>query len=172
MNNDKIATIVVNTVPSLTCNYIWIPEVSDNVVPGLDGLLTYTQSKYATLLTLQNSITNINSTKNTEIQNLNEIANIEINNPSTGNVSKENHYHSSNTDFLYQRNIANNGNRKRIVLQNHYFTFQRQYNTNHLELQIQFMLLQIEQMQIQIDSLSSGGSGDPGGGGDPNIGTM
>ena len=67
--------------------------------------------------------------------------------------------------------IPKNDNRKHIVLQNHYFTFQRQYDTNHLDLQIQFMHLQIEQMQTQIDSLSSGGSGS--GGGDPDgVGTM
>ena len=48
-NNDKIATVILDTVPSLADNYIWIPETSDNVVPGLDSLLTYLQSKYATL---------------------------------------------------------------------------------------------------------------------------
>ena len=142
-------------------------------MPGLESLLTYTQSKYATLTALQNSIANINNTINTEIQNLQtEINNIEITHPGTGNVSKQNHYHTSHTGFMYQRNTTNNDNRKHIVPQHHHFTFQRQYNTNHLDLQIQFMQLQIEQMQIQIDSLSSGGSGDPGGGGDPNIGTM
>ena len=79
LNNDKIATIVVNTVPSLTGNYIWMPETTDNVVPGLESLLTYTQSKYATLTALQNSITNINTTTNNEIQNLQtETNNIEL----------------------------------------------------------------------------------------------
>ena len=98
-----------------------------------------------------------------------ELDNIEISNPGTGNVSKESHCHTSHTDFMYQRNTTNNDNRKHIVLQNHYFTFQRQYNTDHLDLQIQMMQLQIEQMQTQIDSLSSGGGG---GGGDPDgIGT-
>ena len=37
--NDKIATVILNAVPSLTDNYIWIPETSDNAVPGLDSLL-------------------------------------------------------------------------------------------------------------------------------------
>ena len=88
IKNDKIAIIIFNTTPSLTDNYIWIPETPDNVVPGLDSLLTYTQSKYATLTSLQNSITYINNTTN-EIQNLQtEINNIE-NNPGTGNFSKE-----------------------------------------------------------------------------------
>ena len=50
--NNEIATVILNTVPSLTDNYIWIPETSDNVVPGSDSILTYTQSKYATLTTL------------------------------------------------------------------------------------------------------------------------
>ena len=38
LNNNKIATIIVNTVPSLTDNYTWIPETIDNVAPGLDSL--------------------------------------------------------------------------------------------------------------------------------------
>ena len=87
LNNDKVATVILNTVPSLTDNYFWIPEATDNVVPGLDSLLTYTQSNYATLAALQNSITNINNTINNEIQDLqSEINNIEITNPQ--NVSK------------------------------------------------------------------------------------
>ena len=95
---------------------MWIPETGDNVVPGLYSLLTYTQSKYATLKALQNSITNIHNTINNEVQNLQtEIANTEI--TPTQNASKESHYHSSNTDFLYQRNTTNNDNRKHIVLQ-------------------------------------------------------
>ena len=69
IKNDKIATIIIAPT-TLTDNYIWIPETSDNVVPGLDSLLTYIQSKYATLTSLQNSITNINDTINNEIQNI------------------------------------------------------------------------------------------------------
>ena len=39
LNNDKIATIVLNPTPSLTENYLWIPEgITDNVVPGLDSI--------------------------------------------------------------------------------------------------------------------------------------
>ena len=60
----------MNTVPSSTGSYIWIPETSDNVVPGLDSLLTYLQSKYATLAALRGSITNINDTMGNEIQNI------------------------------------------------------------------------------------------------------
>ena len=37
-NNGKIATVILNTVPSLTDNYIWIPATCDNVVPGLDSI--------------------------------------------------------------------------------------------------------------------------------------
>ena len=93
MNNYKVATTIVNPTPSLNENYLWVPEgITDIVVPGLDSLLTYTQSKYATLTSLQNSITNINNTINNEIQNLQtEINNIEINNPTTGDVSKDLH---------------------------------------------------------------------------------
>ena len=69
LNNNNIATIVVNPAPSLIENYIWIPEgITDNVVPGLDSLLTYTQSKFATLTALQNSITKINNTINSKIK--------------------------------------------------------------------------------------------------------
>ena len=169
LNNGRIATVILNTVPSLTDNCIWIPETTGNVVPGLDSLLTYLQSKYATTDAFKNLINDVNNTINTEIANVQtEINNTEISNPGTGNVSKESHYHTSHTDFMYQRNTTKNDNRRQFVLQNHYFTFQRQYNTNHLDLQIQFMQLQVEQMQTQIDSLSSGG----GGGGDPDgIGT-
>ena len=145
---------MLNPTPSLTDNYLWIPETSDNVVPGLDSLLTYIQSKFATLTALQNSITNINNTTNNAIQTLQtEINNIEIS-PGTGNVSKQSHYHTSNTDFMYQRNTTNNDNRRQFVIQNHYSTFQRQYNTNHLDSQIQFMQLQVEQMQAQINCMS------------------
>ena len=57
-------------------------------MPGLDSLLTYLQSKYATINALQNVINNVN-TINTEIANIQtEINNIEISNPGTGNVSK------------------------------------------------------------------------------------
>ena len=64
-------------------NYLWTPETSDNVVPGLDSLLTHTQSKYATLTSLQNSITNDNNTINTEIQNLQTETNNIENTPGT-----------------------------------------------------------------------------------------
>ena len=117
-----IATIIVNPTPSLTENYLWIPETTDNVVPGLDSLLTYLQSKYATLTALQNSITNINNIMNKEISNIQtEINNIEITNPQ--NVSKNLSYHTSHTDFMYQRNTTNNDNRRQFVIQNHYGQF-------------------------------------------------
>ena len=66
LKNDNIATVILNIVPSLTDSYIWIPQTSDNVVPGFDSLLTCIQSKYATLTALQDSITNINITINNE----------------------------------------------------------------------------------------------------------
>ena len=71
-------------------NYLWMPEgITDNVVSGLDSLLTYTQPKYATLTALQHSITNIHNIINSEIQNFQtEINNIEIANPPTGNGIK------------------------------------------------------------------------------------
>ena len=61
LNTNKIATVIFNPTPSLTENYLRrIPEgIIDNVIPGLDILLTYIQSEYATLAALRNSITNI-----------------------------------------------------------------------------------------------------------------
>ena len=59
LNNNKIATATLNPTPSLNDNYLWIPETSDNVVPGLDSLITCTQSKCATLTALQHSITSV-----------------------------------------------------------------------------------------------------------------
>ena len=35
-----MATVILNPAPSPTGNYFWIPETSDNVVPGLDSLIT------------------------------------------------------------------------------------------------------------------------------------
>ena len=67
LNSSNIVTVIVNPTPSLNENYLWIPGVSDNVVPGLAALITYTQSKYATLAALQKSITNINNTINNGI---------------------------------------------------------------------------------------------------------
>ena len=168
IKNDKIATVVVNTIPGINENYLWIPETSGNVVPGLDSLLTYLQSKYATLTSLQNSITNINSTINNEIQNLQtEINNIEITNPSTQNVSKQNRYHTSNTDFRYQRNNTNNDNRRSYITQQNHFTFQRKGNN---ELATQALNSIVADLHNQINNLNSGSGG---GGGDPDeIGTM
>ena len=111
----------------------------------MDSLLTYAQSKYAALAALQNSITNINATINSEIQNFQtEINNIDIANPQ--DVSKESHYHTSHTGFMYQRNTTNNGNRRQFVIQNQYFTYQRK--GNH-ELQIQALNITVADLQNQ-----------------------
>ena len=100
-NNNKIATTIVNPTPSLTDNYLWIPEVSDNVVPGLDSLITYLNQKFASINTLQNSITNMSTTINNEIQNLQtDIDNIELTNPSTGDVSKNLSCHTSHWFYV------------------------------------------------------------------------
>ena len=44
LNNNKQATTIANPTPSLTEHDLRIHETSDNVVPGLDSLLTYTQT--------------------------------------------------------------------------------------------------------------------------------
>ena len=68
---------------------------------------------------------------------------------------------------MYQRNNTKNDNRRSYITQQNHFTVQRQYNTNHLDLQIQMMQLQIEQMQAQINSMSSNNPPPD----DPGIGT-
>ena len=134
-------------------------------MPGLYSLLSYTQPEYATLAALQNSIANINITIHNEIQNpQTEINNIEITNPQ--NVSKESDYHTSHTDFMYQRNTTNNDNRRQFVIQNHYFTYQGK--GNH-ELAIQALNIIVTDLQNQINNLSSGNGG--GGSEDPDVGT-
>ena len=167
LNNNKIATVVLNPTPSLTENCLWIPEgITDNVVPGLDSLI-HMQSKNATLTALQNSITNINNTTNNGIQTLQaDINNIEITS-STGNVSKDLHYHTSHTDFMFKGNTTNNDNRGQFVIQNHYFTYQRKGNN---ELAVQALHIIAADLQNQLNNLNSGSGG---GGGDPDgIGTM
>ena len=47
-----IATIIVNPTPSLTENYLWIPETTDNVVPGLDSLFAYLQPKLCDIISI------------------------------------------------------------------------------------------------------------------------
>ena len=57
MNTNNIATIELNPGSELISdNYIWVPETSDNVVPGLASLLTYLETQYITLVALNNAI--------------------------------------------------------------------------------------------------------------------
>ena len=82
-------------------------------MPGLDSLLTYAQSKDATINALQNAINNINTTVNNEISNIQtEINTIEITNQQ--HVSKGLHYHTNHIDFMYQRNMTKNDNRRSL----------------------------------------------------------
>ena len=166
LNDNKIATIVLNPTPSLTDNYLWIPEVCDNVVAGLDSLITYLQSKYATINALQTAINNINNTINNEIVNIQtEINNLEITNQQ--HVSKDLHYHTSHTDFMYQRNNTNNDNRRSFITQQNYFTYQRKGNQ---ELQIQLLNNIVADLQNQINNINT--SSPPPDNNDPDVGTM
>ena len=109
----------MNPTPSLDENYLWIPETSDNVAPGLDSMVTYTQSKYATLTALQNAITNISNHIQTETNNL------EIPNQGNLNVNKELYCNTTHTDYTSQRNntIHRYDNRRSFIIQKHYFTY-------------------------------------------------
>ena len=53
---------------------------------------------------------------------------------------------------MYQRNNTKNDNRKSIVIQNHYFTYQRKGNN---ELAIQALNTIVADLQTQINNLSS-----------------
>ena len=53
---------------------------------------------------------------------------------------------------MYQRNNTKNGNRKSIVIQNRYFTFQRKGNN---ELAVQALNIIVADLQTQINNLSS-----------------
>ena len=108
---------------------------------------------------MQNAIANINSTLTNEISNIQtEIDNLEV--TSSQNVSKELHYHTNHTDFMYQRNNTNHNydNRRTFVLQQHYFTYQRKGASVELELQVQNLQTQIDNLQTQIYNYHSGGS--------------
>ena len=61
VNNNNIATVILNPTQPLNENYLWILEVRDNVVPGLDSMVTYIQPTYATLTALQNAITSLHN---------------------------------------------------------------------------------------------------------------
>ena len=120
-NNNNITTVVLlNPTPSPTENYIWIPEVSDNVAPGLDSMVTYIHSKYATLAALQNTLTNIINIVQTEINNL------EIPNQGGSGSSNELHYNTTHTDYMFQKNVINN--HRTFTIQQHSFTYQRKEN--------------------------------------------
>ena len=134
-------------------------------MPGLDSLLTYIQSKYATINALPNAINNINNTFNNEISNIQtEIINIEITNQQ--NVNKNLPYHTKRTDFMYRSNNTKNDNRRSFITQQNYFTYQRKGNQ---ELQIQLLSNIVADLQNQINNITSNNPPDNN---DPDVGTM
>ena len=141
----------MNPTPPTNENYLWIPEgITDNIVPGLDSILIYIQSKYATITALQNSITKIHHIINNEINDIEtEINTKEITNQH--NVSKE-LYYNTHTHYTFQRNntIHEYDNRRRFITQQNYFTYQRKGNQ---ELQIKLLNTTVADLQNQIDNL-------------------
>ena len=95
MENNEIATVISNPTPSTNGNYLWVPGVSNNVVPGLDSFSTYTHSEYATLAAIQNAITNVNNNIQTEMNNL------EIHNQAGSGSSKALHCNTTHTDYYF-----------------------------------------------------------------------
>lgn len=57
--NNKIATAMLNPTPSFTEQCFWIPETSDNVVRGLDSVLTYLSSQYSVINTSPYDLRNV-----------------------------------------------------------------------------------------------------------------
>ena len=132
---------------------------------GLDRLLTYFQSKFATINALQDAMNNINDTVNNDISNIQaEIGNIEINNQQ--NFSNNLSYQTNHTDFMYQRNDTKHGNRRSYVIQQNYFTYQRNGNQ---ELEIQALSVIVSDLQTQINNITSNSPPDNN---DPDVGTM
>ena len=165
-NNKKQLLLLIPHHRYVNENFLWIPEsITDNVVPGLNSLLTYIQSESATLTALQNSTININKTINNEIQNIQtEINNTEITNQQ--NVNNNLSYHTNHTDFMYQRNATKNGNRISFITQQNYFTYQRKGNQ---ELQSQALNIIVSDLQNQMNNITSNNPPDNN---DPDVGTM
>ena len=121
----------MNPTPLMNGNYLWFPGTSDNVVPGLDSLISYIQSTYTTLTSLQINITSAHSNIQTEIYDL------EIPNQGDVNVNNDLYYHSNYTEYTFQRNstIHNYGSRRTFGIQQNRFTYQRKGNQElHVQL--------------------------------------
>jgi hypothetical protein len=73
------------------------------------------------------------------------------NNADSHSISKELHYNTTHTDYMYQRKVINN--HKTFIIQQHYFTYQRKGNN---ELQIQTLNAIVADLQTQINNLSGG----------------
>ena len=163
LNNNKIATVILNPTSSLNGDYLWISETNDNVAPGLDPMITYIQSANATLTSLKHAITKTDNIIQTESNHL------EIHNQGDLNVNKELYYNTTHTNYTFQRDntIHKYGNRRSFIIQNHYFTYQRKCKQ---ELQIQLLNNIAADLQNQIDSITSGSGGS--GPNEPEVGTM
>ena len=73
------------------------------------------------------------------------------NNVESQSISKELHYNTTHTDYMYQRKIIKN--HKTFITQQNYFTYQRKANN---ELQIQALNAIVADLQNQINVLSGG----------------
>ena len=172
----------------------WFPFASDDVVPGLLSLLNYLELNYATIASLQNAITDMNNHIQSEIANIefptnpndgkttrhyyinhehnlfkkvnnhihnkknyynfyNDTFNFKKNdkNVESHSISKDLHYNTTHTDYMYQRKVINN--HKTFIIQQHYFTYQRKGNN---DLQIQALNAIVADLQTQINNLSGG----------------
>ena len=81
----------------------------------------------------------------------NDTFNLNGNNVDSHSISKELHYNTTHTDYMYQRKVINN--HKTFITQQHYFTYKRKGNN---ELQIQALSAIVADLQTQINNLSGG----------------
>ena len=102
----------MNPTPPINGNYSWISEIGE-----LDSMLTYNQSKHATLTALQNAITNIYIIYIYIYNIQTEITNLEIPDQG-GNSSKELRYNTTHPDYTFQNNVVNN--HRTFTTQQHY----------------------------------------------------
>ena len=108
LNNDTIATNILNPRPSPNEHYAWIIEgITDNVVPGLEHRLTYIASKHSTTKAFQHDNNNLSH----HIDDA--ISNIETNIPQ--HVSKELYYHNSHTVYILYQIIFGMGGRSGML---------------------------------------------------------
>ena len=102
LNNDRISRYILNpgysVDGSIEERFMWLPNPSDNVVPGLEPILKYFELNYATIASLQNAITDMTNHIQTEIDNIDFPTN-----PDAGKTTR--HYYINHGHNIFKRLI-------------------------------------------------------------------